>query len=219
MQSIDPPLILKQDSLADLKRRDQRTIPSAASNIHSQNHLNAQKNIQTSVAPVPMALKKGPLDAQKASQALPQVVQKQQPVGEHKPAVTYAQLHRGKRSASQGVQKHGQVGASKYGGLAQPLIPQKPAAVQQPASKNGGLKKKQSVKHLQQQQEYEAHADPDREDKIVVNTSKGFDGLLFDLPKKKEAEPEPADTFDYDTYKQQVQQKPFTKPTINKLRQ
>jgi hypothetical protein len=35
-----------------------------------------------------------------------------------------------------------------------------------------------------------------------VNTSKGFDGLLFDLPKKKEAEPEASDAYDAVAYRQ-----------------
>ena len=60
------------------------------------------------------------------------------------------------------------------------------------------------MKQLHPQAELGAPAELEREDKIVVNTSKGFDGLLFDLPKVVEAEPEAGDTFDAETYKQQV---------------
>ena len=59
----------------------------------------------------------------------------------------------------------------------------------------------------------------EKDDKIVVNTSKGFDGLLFDLPQKKEEEPEEiVDTYNAEEYRKKVEQKPFVKPTINRLR-
>ena len=60
--------------------------------------------------------------------------------------------------------------------------------------------------------------EPVKEDKIVMNTNKVMDGLLFDLPKKKEEPEEVVDNYNPDEYKKKVEAKPFKKPTINRLR-
>jgi hypothetical protein len=95
-----------------------------------------------------MVPKKAAQEAPKPARGLPHEAQKQQPAAERKPAVSYAEIHRSKRSNSQGPQKQFPVGASKYGGLAQPLIPQKATAAQQPVQKNAGPKQKLSVKQV-----------------------------------------------------------------------
>ena len=63
-----------------------------------------------------------------------------------------------------------------------------------------------------------ATEEPVKEDKIVMNTSKIMDGLLFDLPKKKEEPEEVVDNYNPDEYKKKVEAKPLKKPTINRLR-
>lgn len=157
---------------------------------------------------------------------------KLQPIEEKKqPPVSYSQLHKAKRSSSQHVVRPNLVGASKYGGLAQPLIPQKlqQAAPQQPvvaSPRMGGgqiIKKTRGISNnniARNNKEQQQMVMPNgREDKIVVNTSKGFDGLLFELPQKKEEEPEEVqDTYNAEEYRKQVESRPFKKPTINRLR-
>ena len=52
---------------------------------------------------------------------------------------------------------------------------------------------------------FNAPTEQEKEDIIVMNTSKGLDGLLFDMPKKKEPEAEvEEDKYDAEKYKQTV---------------